>query len=324
MEFAFSTIVCATDLTSESQGAEAAAVFFAQKHNATLQIISCNETFGDTFAYALESGAGYPEAWTPQNYDHISEVIDKAVRNRIANLAPNFPPQKLRVSVRFGSTAGVILEEIKDLQPTKSLLVVGKRHKGKIEKILLGSVSQRIVSRSHIPVLVVPESAERAHWPPQNILAATSCRPGSEEAEFLAAHLAAQFQVQLHLVHIFEPPQPYFLLEPQLAGAGQFDFVNYEKLDEEMRHHRMIELQRHQTKIAEICAPVSSTLKSGVVVDELLHYVTLQKAGLVVLGSHAGGGLKRFFLGGKALQVVQLCSVPLLIVRHEDYAVHEH
>ena len=328
MEHALETIVCATDLASESRGAETAAVFLAKKFNTNLQFITCDETRGRSFLRTLEAGGetpemlGVSETWSEKNYDDRVETMQNAIYARILNLCADFPRQKIKAKVRSGSSAGIVLEEIKDCNPAKTILVIGKRHKGKIEKILLGSVSQRIITESHVPVLVVPEDADLSEWPPKNVVAATSLRSGSQDAEILAATLAEQFAASLHLVHIYEPPQPYFFLEPQIAGAGGFDFIDYAKLNEQLQHQRTIELQHRLAILAKIAPQISSTLKSGVVVDELLQFVTLQRARLLVLGSHAGGGFKRFFLGGKTLQVSQRCAVPLLIVRHHDFAIH--
>jgi nucleotide-binding universal stress UspA family protein len=83
-------------------------------------------------------------------------------------------------------------------------------------------------------------------------------------------------------------------------------------------------LKKTMHLLGETTHPVSTTLKSGVVADELLQFVTLQHSGLLDVGSRSRGGLKRFLLGGKTTRIAQLCAIPVLIVRHHDYSINEN
>jgi len=54
-----------------------------------------------------------------------------------------------------GSAADGIMHTILDVQPT--LVAIGRRGMNRVERWVLGSVSQAVVARSAVPVLVVPD-----------------------------------------------------------------------------------------------------------------------------------------------------------------------
>jgi len=60
---------------------------------------------------------------------------------------------------------------------------------------------------------------------------------------------------------------------------------------------------------------VETMLVMGLPVTRILQVVEKTKAGLVVMGSQGRTGLKHILLGSKAEQIVQLCPVPVTIVK---------
>lgn len=62
--------------------------------------------------------------------------------------------KQINVRAAMGDPAEIILKTAADL--TADIVIVGKRGRGRLEGLLLGSVSQKIVSLAQCPVLVVP------------------------------------------------------------------------------------------------------------------------------------------------------------------------
>ena len=91
----------------------------------------------------------------PVHLENLDHLIDEA-RSKLDHIIDDVIPasQRARVSARVikGDAARVLLDEAEGA----ALLVVGTRGRREMERLLLGSVSDRCVKQSRCPVTVVP------------------------------------------------------------------------------------------------------------------------------------------------------------------------
>jgi len=87
-----------------------------------------------------------------QNLDDLMDEARAKLDEIVADAVP--PGQRGSVSTRVirGNAGQVLLAEAE----SASLLVVGTRGRGEMERLVLGSVSDRCVRHSSVPVTVVP------------------------------------------------------------------------------------------------------------------------------------------------------------------------
>jgi nucleotide-binding universal stress UspA family protein len=87
-----------------------------------------------------------------ENLDHLIDEARSKLDRIIDDVIP--PSQRAHVSAKVikGDAARVLLDEAEGA----ALLVVGTRGRREMERLLLGSVSDRCVKQSHCPVTVVP------------------------------------------------------------------------------------------------------------------------------------------------------------------------
>ena len=118
------------------------------------------------------------------------------------------------------------------------LIAVGSRGRGRIRRLLMGSVSDAVVRHAHYPVIVV-------RWKPvvfpAKVLLATD---GSEEATLATqttADLGDRTGSELHLIHVGEMP---LLYHPERHGYG----AEYEEREKEAR--QLLEAQVERMKAA--------------------------------------------------------------------------
>jgi nucleotide-binding universal stress UspA family protein len=81
-----------------------------------------------------------------------AEQLLAAEADRLRSLAPD---AEVQTRLEFGSPIAVLIE----LAAHASLVVVGSRGMGRVAGLLLGSVSQAVVTRAPCPTLVVPPKA---------------------------------------------------------------------------------------------------------------------------------------------------------------------
>jgi nucleotide-binding universal stress UspA family protein len=87
-----------------------------------------------------------------ENLDHLIEVARDRLDHIIDEVIPANQRARVSATVIKGDAARVLLDEAEGA----TLLVVGTRGRREMERLLLGSVSDRCVKQSHCPVTVVP------------------------------------------------------------------------------------------------------------------------------------------------------------------------
>lgn len=137
---------------------------------------------------------------------------------------------------------------------------------------------------------------------------------GSEVAEQalpVAAYLARQAGVALHLVTVEEPLSP-------LVAATEYGGQAAELLEEDKA--RLTEYLQHARAAAEAAgAPaVDTTLLHGGASVALAEQITGSRIGLVVMTTHGRTGISRFWLGSVADRLLRTVSVPVLLLRPHE------
>lgn len=109
----------------------------------------------------------------------------------------------------IGEPVNAILEAA--TADTADMIVMGTQGLGGFRKWLLGSTTERLLRRTHVPVLAVPLASESDAVPQHGsleisqILAATDFSESSVSAAKTAANLAVQLSASLTLAHVVEP-----------------------------------------------------------------------------------------------------------------------
>jgi nucleotide-binding universal stress UspA family protein len=190
-----------------------------------------------------------------------------------------------------------------------SLIVMGSRGLGGIRRALMGSVSDSVVRHAHCPVLVV--RGEPVSFPIKILLATD----GSKEAELAAttaADLASSTGSELHVLSVFPGSayvHPYYEVHfPEAA----------ERLRREARESRQEVLDEQVERIREAGGSVAQThIRTGEAAAEIVALAEKMGAGLLVMGSHGLGGIRRALIGSVSAAVVPHAHCPVLVVRRK-------
>jgi nucleotide-binding universal stress UspA family protein len=186
------------------------------------------------------------------------------------------------------------------------LIAVGSRGRGRIRRLLMGSVSDAVVRHAHCPVIV-------ARWKavvfPAKMLLATD---GSEEARLAAqtsADLAQRTGSQLHLVHVGS-------VVTHGAGSGvqvgPLPGVHQDELDRQAE--RLLEAEVERMKSSEI-EVAEAHLRRGRADEEVIVLAEETGADLIAVGSKGLGGVRRALMGSVSNSVVRHVHCPVMVVR---------
>lgn len=185
------------------------------------------------------------------------------------------------------------------------LIVVGTRGRTGVGKLLLGSVAEEIVRNASCPVLTVgPHSP--SHPKPggfTQILYATDLSPESGAAAPFATSLAQEYEANLTLLHVIEPPKAGELIPTANLAAS-----------DERRLHDLISPE------VEIWCEPQYVIAQGNPAEKILEVADRQKADVIVIGvRHPAGvpGAATHLPIATAHKIVARAKCPVLTVRRE-------
>jgi len=156
-------ILYATDLSESARLALGHAASLANQYQADLTMIhvlpNWAELMSEEAGFDIETHLNSHEVWRDINIAATASALEKA-RARIADMAaecrqdaPDCPVAKAEIKVVQGDAAACILEELK--AGGYDLIVMGAHGQGPFMDMLLGSVANKIVRMSPVPVLTV-------------------------------------------------------------------------------------------------------------------------------------------------------------------------
>lgn len=204
--------------------------------------------------------------------------------------------------IRRGDPTRRILVEVED--DGYDLVVVGARQPIRLTEHLLGSVTQQVIRRVPISVLVARQTGPSL----ERVLVCTSGADVAEPVVEFGAWLAGAAHARTTLLHVSSPvPSMY-------TGLDEIEETLPELLQTDTP------LARHLRRSAKILArhQVTATLKQrhGVAADEILRETLEGKYGLIVIGaSGTAGRLREWLLGNVTRQVVEHAQCSVLVVK---------
>jgi nucleotide-binding universal stress UspA family protein len=190
------------------------------------------------------------------------------------------------------------------------LLVMGTHGRSGFDRLLLGSVTEKILRKAPCPVLTVPPHAPGS---PQDevafrrILCPLDFSPSSLQAVGFALDLARQANGTVTLLHVIE-----WLAEEDPEGFARLDVPKFrEQLVEDAR-------RRMQTFVADeprTWCEVQDVVAIGRAHREIFRRAEADGTDLIVMGAQGRGAAGRLFFGSTTEQVVRAAACPVLSVR---------
>ncbi len=232
-----------------------------------------------------------------------------------------------------GAVAPTILSCAQSLQA--DMIVMCSHGYTGLKRCSMGSVTQKVVRQSPVPVLVVREdSATPGETQPGAAHPLTAIVPldGSSLAEAalepaaqVIVALAAPAQAHIHLVEVVSILPSYGRLRSQAAFDGE---IREEAQKKAEAYLKTVKDHLHETIPGDLNLTVTSSVLVETDVAETILTVAehpehvegsdVPTCDLIAMATHGRGGLPRWLLGSVTERVMHTTKLPLLVVRPRE------
>ena len=220
---------------------------------------------------------------------------------------------KLRTAterVMYGDVVKMLAEEAEASKA--DLIVMGARGLNPVQGLIFGSVSNGLLARTHVPMLVVRDESKLPEKKMRVGILVDGSAYGAAAANYVLEHLELFGEdPEFTVVHCAEPvPDP---ITPNPVNP-MMPVLSREEIDEEQ-----------QTRFLEAVQPVLDpfevaglNVKAQLLVGEADLELPLFANGnldLIVMGSHGRGNFTAAVLGSTAMHIAAETKVPMLVIR---------
>lgn len=192
----------------------------------------------------------------------------------------------------FERIIGVAQSELCDL------IVMGRRGTQALERVLLGSVAQRVIGYGDKDVLVVPKDCEPGLG---HLLVALDGSPSSELASERAIEIARDYGAAVTAVSVVHTDPELYAEAPNV-------------IDKLVLKARKI-LEQFASKAQAQGIKPDLLVKEGEPYTKVVEAAAELGAGLIIMGSRGRTGAVRLLLGSVAERVIGTAHCPVLVVR---------
>lgn len=254
-------------------------------------------------------------AGVPRADSQPGERADVRARHYLEDRAAQLSiPNPVKPVVKFGDPATSIMEAA--AAESADLIAMTTRGRSGLVRGLLGSVSDRVIQISQLPVLVTrPETATPYGEAASPFTQVVVPLDGSERAELALPHaevMAKAYGARLDLVRVVSLLQVGYAAEMYVPPAG-YDPYSREELEKDAAEYLERVASAEQAKGFTVEHHVSYGNPRAQVVE----IVSGLPGSLIVLTTRGHTGAVRWVLGSTADGLIRTAPVPTLVVRGE-------
>jgi nucleotide-binding universal stress UspA family protein len=282
-------LLLSTDGSEYSEGAVREAVKLAKLTSAILTVIA-----------VIETNPEY-EALAPDRVDK-ADTKTREYLDTVKKMASLDGVECETLAFHSENVFRTIVEEAE--KRNVDMIVMGRRGRTGLKRLLMGSVTAKVIGHSPCDVLVVPKAAEIGC---RKILVATDGSKYSLAAASEAIGIAKRCGAFLYVVSALP------------SESSPFDIVHSEMLKGPIEQYELREAEKNVKDVMLIAEqegiPARTIVESGPPYKAILEAAEKEKIDLIIMGSHGRTGMERLLMGSVAERVVGHAACAVLIVK---------
>ena len=298
MRVEINSIFCATDISDFSNHAVSWGIALAHEFGAKLYVCHVVDfptsiTYGDGPIFFVDQQS--------QAIGNANRQLEQLVGDKKVQWEPLV-------------TIGHAGDEISRLAKEKGAdLAISATHgRSGLKRLILGSVTERLMRTLHCPLLIVRGPKHDLNILSEQGLKFNKILVGcdfSEDSALAFQHglsLAQEFQSELHLVHVMEPPIYLDMFKTSVEYGEELQLDLQTQIKNKLKN--MVPKEAFNW-----CTP-QTVLLDGPSHEELIRYAKNNKIDLIVLGVRGQRIVERLFIGSTTDRVVRQTPCPVLSV----------
>lgn len=294
---AVTRILCPVDFSEFSRHALDSAVAIARQQRAAVTVLYVLPPPQSVYP-PIGPAAYVPYVYTTEDMQEFQQTLERFVA------AVDYPVTAVAVEALV---VPEILKRAADL--AADLIVMGTHGRSGFDRLLLGSVAERVLVKATCPVLTVPRRAADVAPTPerlfQNVLCPIDFSPSSLAALAYAGGLA-RGGAKLRVLHVVERLPSWQLVPAMATGAPDDPLVVMQQARQ--RVHSVLPARLPPAN------PAQEIVAEGDAGDEILKVAADTRADVIVMGAHAAhAGLLGF--GSTTHDVLRAATCPVLSIR---------
>lgn len=241
-----------------------------------------------------------------RDLEKLANKVSQAQQYLMA-IGKTFPNTSIETEVLYGDPA----ERILFFSETRAepVLVMASHGRSGISRMLLGSVTSRVVQATHIPVFVVrgQESDVRdAERKVEKLLVPLDESSFSAQALASVQSIFKGHRLSLHLLRVMETKR----------SRGAYEYPMNEEFIQAAQHEREAQLEEKARQLRAHGHSVTCELSHGRVAERINTFARTLDVDLIAMATHGSNAdIRRFVLGSVAEQVLHEADRPLLLIR---------
>jgi nucleotide-binding universal stress UspA family protein len=205
-----------------------------------------------------------------------------------------------RAAIITNVEQGQAYEKIVDVADAENcdIIVMGRRGIHHIERMLMGSVTSRVIGYTKKDVLVVPRDA-RIQW--GNILLTVDNSNSSETAVKHALDFAASYGARVTVLSVVDVNDEFYAQVPHAVDQ----MVDKAK--------SLLEEVRKSAEALDI--ETETFVREGESYEKILETASEKNADMIFMGSHGRRGVKKLVMGSVTERVIGFSTCPVMVVK---------
>lgn len=280
----YTKILVAVDGSDSSKNAFRQACKIAMEDNGQITVVTVIPLYADQFE-TLNIKENVSKTLTENGKRILSEIEDIAAEEQVV----------IKTRLEEGNAFETIIDVAEEGR--FDLIIMGRRGKTRLEKVLMGSVTAKVIGHSQRDILIVPRDTSLG----RNILLATDGSKYSRGAAERAIAIAKSYNCNLRVVSAVD------------IGNG-FEAEGLSVENELLEKARKVVNEVKKMGEAQGVS-VETQIKEGEIYDVITILAKEYNSSIIIMGSHGRTGIRRLLMGSVVERVIGYAPCPVLVIK---------